>query len=107
MNITSRKQSDKNKIFNINLLNKFLFILIIIFSLSYIICTNDLSVKSFQIQEIKKQISYLDNENAGFEVKSMSLNSYNNLNQKVAELKMVAVGEIEYITGIGAVAVQK
>jgi len=102
------KTKMKNKKFTLKIFNKILLLLIIVSGVYYLACINDLSVKSFRIQELKQEISRLDNENNDFEVKVMSLNSYNDLNQKVNGLDMVAVGEIDYIvSGAGVVAVQK
>ena len=98
----------KTKKFNLEIFNKILFIFIIVCGVYYLTGTNDISVKSFKIQELKLKADSLNNENGNLEVEKMSLSSYNNISQRVAELDMVAAGEMEYITmGIGAVAVKK
>ena len=100
----------KNKIkrFNLGIFNKILFALIIVCGVYYVTGTNDLSVKSFKLQELKSEISYLNNENNNLDSKKMSLSSYNSVNQRIAELDMVAAGDVEYITmGMGVVAVKK
>ena len=97
----------KNKKFSLKIFNKILLLLIIVSGVYYITCINDLSIKSFRMQELKDQINYLDNKHSEFEAKIMFLNSYNNLSQKVETLNMVAIGEIDYIAGTGVVAVQK
>ena len=97
----------KNKKFGLKIFNRILFLLIIVSGVYYLTCINDLSVKSFRMQELKDQINYLDNKHSEFEAKIMFLNSYNNLSQKVETLNMVAIGEIDYIAGTGVVAVQK
>ena len=101
------KTKIKNKKFILRMFNKILFLLIIAGGVYYVTCINDLSVKSFRMQELKSQASSLDNKHSELEAKIMFLNSYNNLSQKVETLNMVAIGEIDYIAGAGAVAIQK
>ncbi|MFH1661838.1 MAG: hypothetical protein ABIA02_01960 [Candidatus Falkowbacteria bacterium] len=92
------KQKHKTKIFNLKMFNRFLFILIIASSVCYLKGINDLSVNGFKIQELKHKISIISEENKENELKIMALESLNNLDEKVKELNMVAVGEIDYIT---------
>lgn len=101
---THNTKKNKNKSLNLKMFNRVLSILIIICGVYYLTCINDLSVKSFKMQEFKQVMSQLDKENSDLEVKIMSLNSYNYLNQKVAGLGMVAAGEVEYIAAAGSVA---
>ena len=102
-----RENKIKNNNFNLNIFNKFLFLLIMAGGVYYVTIINDLSAKSFKIQELKEEISCLENENSNFESKVMSLNSFSNLKQKVEKLDMVAVNEINYIHSSGAVVVKK
>lgn len=97
----------KNNNFNLNIFNSFLCLLIIAGGVYYVTIVNDLSAKSFKMQELKNEISCLENENNNFEAAIMSLNSFNNLKQKVERLDMVAVNEINYIHSSGAVVVNK
>ncbi|MBA3046845.1 cell division protein FtsL [Patescibacteria group bacterium] len=102
-------QENKNKRkFNLEIFNKILFILIIVCGVYYLTGTNDISVKSFKLQELKLKANSLNNENGNLNIRQMSLNSYSDVNQRVAELDMVAAGEMEYITmGAGAVAIKR
>ena len=101
------KIKTKSRKFNFKMVNKILLLLIVASGVYYLTCINDLSVNSFRIQELKKEISCLDNENINFEAMVMSLNSYNNLSQRVEKLNMTAVGEVKHIAGAGSVAMQK
>lgn len=102
------QQNKNKKKFKLGIFNKILFVLIIVCGVYYVTGANDLSAKSFKLQELKSKISNLDNENNNLDSKKMLLNSYNSINQRIAEFDMVAVGEIEYITmGAGVVAVKK
>lgn len=82
----------------INLIN-FIFIALIIFGVSYYLASmNNLVVKGFKLQELKKQSSQLINENQEFSSKKVALESYRNIDQKLRDLRMVAIDQIEYVT---------
>ncbi len=85
--------------------NKFLFVLIITLGIYYVAAMNDLSVRGFKLQELKRETKDLDNSNKELELKIMSLGSYNNLSERVRALGMVSAGRAEYVMeGGGAVA---
>lgn len=98
--MTKERNKNKTKI-NLRLFNKILFIVILIGSVYYITGTNDLAVKGFKLQELKKQAMDLNNSNNELELKTMSLSSYNNLDERVRELSMVPTSDISYISSIG------
>lgn len=97
---TRLKNDKKNKIKFIKLkyINILFFILIIASGVFHIAVTNNLSIKGFELNELKKEIRNITSENEELKVKTMSMESYDNLNQRVKELNMVAVGEVAYIT---------
>lgn len=100
----------KNKkaiMFDLKKANKFLFALIIILGLCYLAGANDLSIKGFKLQELKKEAREAGNENSRLELKKTSLGSYNNLSERVKTLGMVPAGKIDYLeSGEEAVAVK-
>ncbi len=100
-------ESGRKKIFNLKNLNKFLFIVIIAVGVYYLAGINDLTVKGFELQEEKGKINLLKEENAALELKATGLESYNNLSERAKELKMVAVGEIDYITVQSGIVAKK
>lgn len=71
--------------------------LAIIAAVYFVLSINDLSVKGFIIEELKVKAITLDNENNNTELRIMSLQSYDNLHNRAAELKMVKVDQIEYV----------
>jgi len=97
----------KKELFSLKKFNIILFSLIIICSIYYLININDLTVKGFKLEEFKKKLNYLSSENTDFEIKEMSLGSYNNLSKRAEELNMIAVGNVDYITIINTVAINK
>lgn len=96
------KLSSKNQLnprrLSLKSLNLGLFSLILLFGLAYVVCINDLTVKGFALKEMKAKVSSLANENQEIEDKVMAIQSYNNLVEKVKDLNMVAVGEVDYLT---------
>lgn len=100
-------RKNKNKIFKLKYLNQCLFVLAAILSVYYAASANDLSIKGFELNALKKNINELSRENENFKLQAMSIESYDNLNERVAELNMVAVDEIAYISGKDQVVVKK
>jgi len=103
----NRIEPSRNKLFNFRNLNKFLFIIIVAAGVYYLAGINDLTVKGFKLQEEKGKINLLKEENAVLELKTTGLESYNNLSERAKELKMVAVGEIDYITVQSSIVAKK
>ncbi|MFH1822994.1 MAG: hypothetical protein ABH830_04830, partial [Patescibacteria group bacterium] len=81
-----------------------IIIFIIIIGVFYLVTMNDLIVKGFKLQDLKKDIAIIKNENKDLELKVMALESLNNLHEKAAKLNMVAVGEVDYLTVFREVA---
>lgn len=87
----------KKSIFNLKALNKILFVSIIVLGIFYVAGINDLSIQGFALSDLREQRNKLADENKKLELRAMTLSSYNVISGKVANLKMVAVGEIDYI----------
>lgn len=100
-------KKNKNKIFKLKYFNQCLFVLAAILSVYYVMAANDLSIKGFELNGLKNKINELSRENENFKLQTMSMESYNNLNERVAKLNMVAVDEIAYISGENQVVVKK
>lgn len=90
---------------DLKMFNKVLFFLIVVLFVYYIAGVNDLTVKGFRLQELKRAQKEMEDKNNGLELDIMSLKSHNNLSEKIKKLDMVAVGKIDYIsTASGYVA---
>ena len=76
-----------------------MFILVVLAGAFYLAGTNDLAVKGYTLSDLKEQYNKMSEENKKLELEAMSLSSYNIINEKISGLKMVAVGEIDYING--------
>lgn len=102
----SQKSAIKKSLFNLNNINKFLLFAIIILGVYYIAGTNDLNIKGFALSDLKGQKNKLIAANNKLELKALTSSSYANIKEKVSSLKMVAAGEVSYLTA-GAEAVAK
>jgi len=95
----------KKSAFNLKNLNKALLFAIIILGIYYIAGTNDLTIKGFALSDLKAQKNKLVEANNKLEFNALISSSYSNIKEKVSNLKMVAVGEVSYLTaGVGVVA---
>jgi hypothetical protein len=86
-------------LFNLKNLNKILFIFIIILGISYLAGANDLAIKGYALSDLKEQSGKLADENKKLELRAMDLSSYSAVSEKINNLKMVAVGNIDYLNG--------
>ncbi len=87
-----------NRIFNLINFNKAIFVIIIILSVCYIAGVNDLSIKGFALSELKQQKNKLIDVNNKLELNALISSSYASIKEKISDLKMVAVGEVSYLT---------
>jgi len=81
-----------------NILNVFIVAVIIVIGAYYMVGINDLTVKGFALQKLKNQSNSLNNKNKEEENKMMVLESYDNLSSRVAQMNLVAVEDVKYIT---------
>lgn len=92
------KIKKENKIFlNLAKLNKAMFLLFIAGFVCYVSSVNDLSVKGFKLQEMKKQVAEIEANNKELELKVMNLSSYNNLSERINGFSMVPAGSVSYV----------
>lgn len=94
-------------IFNLKNFNRAVFLIIIILSVYYIAGVNDLSIKGFALSELKQEKNKLVETNNTLELNALSLSSYASIKEKIKNLKMVAVGEISYLTAGSEIVAKK
>jgi len=94
------------KLFNLRTFNFTLLLVLIAAGIFYVAGTSDLAIQGYALSDLKEQRNRLSDENQKLELKAMTLSSYSLISGKIDNLKMVAVGEIEYING-GAGAMAK
>ncbi len=71
--------------------------LIIFFGVSYLIQTNGLATKGYQIKELESKIAELKQEQADLELEALSLQSLGTVKEKVDQLGLVAVDKTDYL----------
>lgn len=86
------------KLLNFKLINSIIAILIVVAFAAYLFGVNSLSVKGFELSENNKIINDLNAENAELELKTMQLESYAYINEKIKNLGLVKADRIDYIT---------
>lgn len=96
-----------HKRLNLRIVNSLLGGLIVILGIFYLVNINDLTVKGFALKELRSESNLLASDNKDCEAKIMNLQSYNNLNDKVKKLNMVAVAEVEYLSVNNVVLARK
>lgn len=103
----NHRQIFKKNIFTLKNFNKILFLIIIVSGVYYIAGTNDLSIKGMALSDLKQERNRLVNSNNKLELQAMTLSSYDKISQRVGDLRMVAVGEINYINGVSEAVAKK
>lgn len=93
-----RESRKKKRKINFEIINKFLFCLIITMGVYYVVSINDLAIKGFVLQELKAEAQGLSDDNTQMQLAVMKLESYENIEKRAQELNMVKVGKIDYIT---------
>jgi len=83
---------------NILIANRIIVVLIIAFSIGYMLSVNDLSIKGFVLNDLKSQLKDLEKENSLIESQFAQLESNNTINNRAQQLAMVKVDKIDYIT---------
>jgi len=91
-----KKQKIKKIRINVRFFNKILFLTILVCLISYVATINDLSIKGFALQELKKEVKDLGEHNKELDLKITNLRSYNSLSDKIAKSNFVDGGDVEY-----------
>lgn len=88
----------RRPVFNPKFLSVFFAILIVVGGSLYVVRMNRVMVKNFKIQELKKQAESIAAENRDLELRTIALGSYDLLNERIKDLRMVPIEEADYIT---------
>ncbi|MGP8320896.1 MAG: hypothetical protein ACT6FE_01015 [Methanosarcinaceae archaeon] len=88
---------NKRKV-NLKIVNMFLFLIIVLCVVFYVVEANNLVVKGFKLQELRKEVRIVNDKKIEYKLDIMSLESYNNLSRRAKDIKMIAVGSIDYIS---------
>ncbi|MDP3900185.1 MAG: hypothetical protein Q8Q23_03840 [bacterium] len=95
----SRLPARKRRSFslNVSIINFFIFFAIISMSVGYFLISNNLIYQGFYINEVKDEMEEKQKTNKDLELAVMNMESYEEVEKRIKELGMVAVGEIEYL----------
>lgn len=88
-------------------INNFLAILILCSFVYFVISINDISVKGFILEDLKKQAVEFKEKNQNLELNIMEMEAYDNLIKRTEKLNMVKVDKIDYITVISGEMAKK
>lgn len=80
-----------------------LILLIILFSILYIIQANSVATGGYKVIEYKNQLAGLQAENQNLEIKLSEVRSLGFLEYKVESLNMVKMGRVEYLSPVSQV----
>jgi len=97
----------KSNIGKVKLLNLLLVVLIMVSGGFYLSGMNNLVVKGFELQKLKRQAESLANENQEISARKVALESYHDIDSKLRNLNMVAIDKIEYLNATDEVLAKK
>ena len=95
--IEKNRAKIKSRIFNLRNLNKLIAVLILILGGYYVVNINAMVVDGFKLQTLQKNLNSLTDLNKTLEYQKMNYESYNQVSQRVKDLKMVAANNVDYI----------
>lgn len=81
-----------------------LALLIILFSILYIIQANSVATRGYTIQKHKSEVVKLQSESKNLELRLSEIRSLGFLEEKIKSLNMVKIGKVEYLLPISQVA---
>ncbi len=89
-----------NAVFRINLrkLNVILMLACLLGAASYFLTINGLSTTGFAFKDLKQRANELAAENQQLESQVSSLSSFQNLNPRIADLHLVPVSDVAYVS---------
>ncbi|MAF13932.1 MAG: hypothetical protein CMI53_03495 [Parcubacteria group bacterium] len=82
---------------NLKSINIVIISLIIILSVGYLVQTNGLATKGYQIQELEDRLSVIEQEQSALELESLKLQSMGSIKEKVDNLGLVVAEETDYL----------
>ena len=89
----------REKIFWLSLFNRCLCVLIMAGGIAYLVCSNDIAIKSFVLSDLDRKIGEKQKEREALVMLSLDLQSMTAVDRRAQELKMVKVDTIDYISG--------
>lgn len=84
-----------------------LLIGVIFLSAAYMVRINSVSASGYEIHNLEKQVSELDNQVQDLQIKIADAGSMNNIEKRLAELNLVAATKVKHLEAVPAVAIAR
>ena len=81
-----------------------LFVICVLF---YLVQVNSIATTGYQMDELENKLSKLEEQKQKMELEIIQLQAVTNVDEKVASLNMVPVGDIKYLDGSSFVMAKK
>lgn len=78
-------------------INSLLILCLIIVGAINLVIVNNMTAKSFEIRDLRREISLVNEENRKLETNLMALKSYDNIKLNIGELHLVSAQNIRHI----------
>ncbi|MCX6780138.1 MAG: hypothetical protein NT034_03095 [Candidatus Magasanikbacteria bacterium] len=84
-----------------------LLLSVVFLSGAYMVRINSVSASGYEIHNLEKQVSEMDNQVQDLQIKIADAGSMNNIEKRLPDLNLVAVGKVQRLTTAGAVAIAR
>jgi uncharacterized protein HemX len=95
MSIPEKQSNPQNKI--LKTFNLFLVVILVVSGFYFLKSMDDAIVKNLELEQLKGQIGFLENENREIQVLKNNLESYENISSRLKDMNMVKITDIKYI----------
>lgn len=80
---------------------------IAVFGLLYLVQTNTVSTKGFEIADLQKTIRTLEHDTTRLEVEIAKHRSMSSIQERLQGSDLVAVGNVQYVTAVGTAVARR
>ncbi len=94
---SNKLKKEKYSLISFKKFNIFLIFCLVAVGAINLAIVNDMTAKSFEIRDLRREISLVSEENRKLETNLMALKSYDNIKMKIAELHLVSAQNIRHI----------
>ena len=106
--VTLREKKEKVRKFIVSTsFRVMLVVFIAFFGFLYVWQTNSVSTKGYAITDIEGQIRELNRENRSLQVKIAKNRSMQSIEERLDDMNLVAVNDIDYLTDVGNTVAQR
>ncbi len=95
MSIPEKQSNSQSKVLKI--FNLFLVVILVVSGFYFLKSMDDAIVKNLELEQLKGQVGFLENENREMQVLKNNLESYENISSRLKDMNMVKITDIKYI----------